>query len=130
MSVANETVERASSQRLVRSSFAALACATGAVVTSAALATRSQRAPALAAINGGLSLASAIFAVATATQALTERRVPAPAVATPTEDMRESLEKISRIAQAGALGDANAAQHAFALIARRTRESLELLANE
>ena len=111
---------------MVRSSFAALVCASGAVATSAALAARAERSPVLAAVNGGLALASAVFAVATATEALATRDAPAP-VAPPTDDMRESLEKISRIAQAGALGDHNAAQHAFAMIARRTRETLERL---
>lgn len=114
------------SQNLVRSSFAALVCASGAVVTSAALATREERAPGLAAINGGLAFAAAIFSIATAAQVLASRDLPASAsVRTPTDDMRESLERISRIAQAGALGDTNAAQHAFAMIARRTRETLE-----
>ncbi|GAC1444888.1 MAG: hypothetical protein NVS3B17_05070 [Vulcanimicrobiaceae bacterium] len=115
-------------RRLVRSSFAALVCASGAVMTSAALVVRTERSPVLAAVNGGLALASAAFAVATATHALANRSLPTPVVAPP-DEMRESLERISRIAQAGALGDANAAQHAFAMIARRTRESLELLAD-
>ncbi len=113
-------------QRLVRSSFAALVCASGAVVTSAVLAARAERSPVLAAVNGGLALASAVFAVATATEALALRDVPA-AVTPPLDEARETLQRISRIAQAGALGDHNAAQHAFAMIARRTRESLERL---
>ena len=116
------------SQNLVRSSFAALVCVSGAVVTSAALAMREERAPGLAAVNGGLAFAAAIFSIATAAQALGSRALAAPSqVKSPTDDVRESLERISRIAQAGALGDADAAQHAFAMIARRTRESLEAL---
>ena len=116
------------SQNLVRSSFAALVCASGAVVTSAALAMRKERSPGLAAVNGGLAFAAAIFSIATATQALGSRALSAATpVKSPADEMRESLERISRIAQAGALGDANAAQHAFAMIARRTRESLEAL---
>lgn len=81
----------------------------------------------LAAVNGGLALASAVFAVATASEALATRSAP---VAPPSDEMRESLQKISRIAQAGALGDHNAAQHAFAMIARRTRETLERLPDD
>lgn len=90
---------------------------------------REERAPGLAAVNGGLAFAAAIFSIATAAQALGSRALSGgPShVKSPTEDVRESLERISRIAQAGALGDANAAQHAFAMIARRTRESLEAL---
>ena len=89
---------------------------------------REERAPGLAAVNGGLAFAAAIFSIATAAQALGSRALAAPShVKSPTDDVRESLERISRIAQAGALGDANAAQHAFAMIARRTRESLEAL---
>ncbi len=114
------------SQRLVRASFAACVCAAGTVVTSVALATRSERSAALAALNGGLAVTTAMFAVAAATEALAHPAVPTPAAA-PTDEMRAALERISRIAQAGALGDANAAQHAFAMIARRTRESIELL---
>jgi len=123
-------LERPASQRLIRSSFAALVCASGAVVASAALASRIERTPALAAINGGLTLAAAIFAVATATEALARRDPPPPVVPLPAPEVRAALERIARIAQAGALGDAAAAQRAFAMIARRTRESLAILPAE
>lgn len=108
----------------MRSSVASIVCASATVVTSALLVTRGDRAPALAALGGGFATAAAVFACAGASMAL---RAQPPAKTSPPTALRAALEEISRVIQAGRIGDSKAAQHAFALIARRVGDCRAIL---
>lgn len=115
--------DRATAQRLVRSSVAALACATATVISATLLARRDEPAPATAAVTGGLALAAAVFATVGASAAL-----GSDARGVGATELGAMLERIERIARAGTIGDSAAAEAAFASIARSARECAALVA--
>jgi len=120
----------AASQRLVRASVAALICASAAVITSAVIAGREERSAVLVAANGGFAVAAAIFATAGAEAALRSRETGTARGLRPpgsNEALRSGLDRIAAVAQAGTIGDADAAAHAFALIVRHAGECSALI---
>lgn len=123
---------------MVRASVASLACSSAAVITAAFLAGREERSPVLVAANGGFAVAAAIFATASAEAALRYRdlgasRPPRDGAAAREktaerhEALRGGLDRIAAVAQAGTIGDASAAQYAFAMIVRYATECSSLL---
>lgn len=82
----------------------------------------------LVAANGGFAVAAAIFATASAQATLRSRgSEKRPAAAETLDELRATLDRIARVAQAGTIGDASAAEYAFAMIARQAGEASALL---
>jgi len=100
---------------------------------SVLLAGKRGRAPSFAALNGGLAVAAAVFAVLSGRaawrldgkQANPESETSAAVLG----EVRGALEQIARAAQAGTIADTDAARHAFAVIARRVGECQALLSD-
>jgi hypothetical protein len=94
------------------------------------LASRREEQPSLAAVSGGLAAASAVFALMTgraAVRLLAGGASGSALTMAEVAQIRGALEQIGRAAQAGTVGDAEAASHAFAIIARRVNDCRALL---